>query len=129
MYRPKHFELYELLPKYFYNKYKDMEHELWLMFDKSFLQTLEQLRGEHGIIVLNDWYWGKENQYCGWRPWNCSIGVKFSQHKFGRAGDPLFKERSLPYVMEQIRKYPSRYPTITYVKRSTTRMHFDCGNR
>ena len=129
MYKPKHFELYELLPRYFYNKYKNMEYELWLMFDKDFLHTLDQLRGEHGIIVLNDWYWEGENQYCGWRPWNCTVGEKFSQHKFARAGDPFFKERPLIYVIEQIKKYPLRYPTITYLKRSITRMHFDCGNR
>jgi hypothetical protein len=130
MYIPEKFELYEWLPKDFYNAninhYGDM---LWLMFDERLLWTYDQLRKRYGRIILNDWFWGGNNQYRGWRPFDCPKGAKLSQHKWGRAGDSIFLR-----LAEEIRQDIMRnqnddeFQYISVIEKDVSWLHIDCRN-
>ena len=135
IYKPEGFELYELLPKDFYEQYYPQYGEkLWLMFDQRMLWTQEQLRKIYGTTVMNTWWWGGNNQYRGWRPWPCldeegnPIGAELSQHKFGRAGDSKFKHYTAEEVRKDIKKDPWRYEFrfITCLEEDVSWLHQDC---
>jgi len=128
MYIPKYLQLYELIP---YSLYQDEpHHKLWGLFDDRVLITADALREKYGPITVNNWYTGGHNQYCGYRPLNCGVGAKWSQHKFGRALDCHFR----PDVdIDGMRKYiiaskskndpVSRY--ITCLEMNVSWLHFD----
>jgi len=129
IYKPENFQLFEVLPKEFYNQniqqYKD---KLWLMFDYELLYILHNLRKIYGPITLNDWYWNGKNQYRGWRSFDCSTGAFISQHKFGRAFDCKFKNITTDEVREDIIKnyyIKAVYTLISCIELNTTWLHFD----
>lgn len=128
-YKPEYFQLYEWLPKSFYNRHKELGNKLWLMFDYRILWTQDQLRKRYGRCIMNTWYWGGHNQYRGWRPWNCHIGAQFSQHKFARAADSMF---TIP--TEEIRQdilaneFDSDFQYISVIEDNVPWLHIDCRN-
>ncbi|MCK4328741.1 peptidase M15 [candidate division WOR-3 bacterium] len=130
MYNPKHFELYEWLPKDFYHKYiSEYGDKLWLMFDDRILWTYDKLRERYGRIVMNDWWWGGSNQYRGWRPFNCSTGAKLSQHKFARAGDGIFI-RPAEEIRQDILKneFDNDFQYISVIEKAVNWLHCDTRN-
>lgn len=128
--KPRYFILPEWLPKDFYlaniNKYGD---RLWCMFDDRILWTFDQLRERFGRVVMNDWYWGGKNQYRGWRPFDCKVGAKLSQHKFGRGGDGILNQPA-----EEIRKvilankFDFAFQYISAIEKDVGWLHVDCRN-
>lgn len=50
----------------------------------------EFLRSRHGASAINTWGTGGSDKYSGLRPFNCKIGAKYSQHKYGGATDSSF---------------------------------------
>jgi len=109
MYIPDYFELEELMPKDSFKKYHPVYGaSLWFIFDIRFLITLDRLRERFGKTFMNNWKTKKESQtadnYRGWRPFDCPIGAKLSQHKFGRAGDPYFQNATADEVREDLIK-------------------------
>lgn len=130
MYKPEHFTLQEFLPKVFYEnnfgRYGDM---LWIIFDERLLWTYDQLRERYGRVTMNDWLWGGSNQYRGWRPLDCLIGAKISQHKFGRAGDGIFKQPA-EEIRQDILKYQKdeMFQYITVIEKDVSWLHIDCRN-
>lgn len=132
MFIPDNLELYEILPEQFYkDNYPIYKERLWMMFDYRLLLTYHHLRRRYRTAVLNTWYWGGRHQYRGWRPWNCKVGAKFSQHKFGRAFDIIFKYNTTDQVRNEILLSPHAIPFkfITGIEMEVLWLHVDCGNR
>lgn len=103
LYIPKHFQIYELVPKAFYNKHKSKGQFLWsILFDARLLMTIDTIREQFGAMTVNDWYWGGSNQYRGFRPPNCGVGATLSQHRFGRGCDLIPKEASVDDIRDEI---------------------------
>ena len=101
LYPIKHFSVHELLPPAAYQAHGKRG---LLFFDINALITLDMLRDRYGPITINNWYWGGNRKYSGWRPWDCPIGAILSQHKFGRAFDCLFRDVTADDVREDMRK-------------------------
>lgn len=93
VYVPTHFTAKELVPKALYNKYKSRgDNWFWqTLFDERLLQVIDAIRSQFGPMTINDWSWGGNNQYRGFRPPSCGIGATLSQHRFGRAADLIPK--------------------------------------
>ena len=127
IYKPDKFELYEVLPKEFYEAHKYYGDKLWWMFDSRALWTIEQLRRVYGTAVLNDWYWDGINQYRGWRPFDSKVGALISQHKFGRAFDLKFKYHTSEEIREDILKDPDNpiFKYIMCIEEGVSWFHFD----
>lgn len=129
MFIPDGFELYELLPKAFYQSYysPDNAMKLWNIFDYRLKYTIHHLRKLYGTMVMNDWIWGGVNQYRGWRPTDCICGARFSQHKYGRAGDLKPTKVSVHKVREDILSNPFsiEFKYITCVEMDVTWLHVD----
>lgn len=85
-YIPKYFIAEELVdPKTFAKIGK------WGSFnimDSRIIWTIDKIREQYGSkITINNWKWGGQRKYSGYRPVDSNMGAKFSQHKFGRAID------------------------------------------
>ena len=79
-------------------------------------------------ITINNWNNGGERQYSGLRPFVCSVGVPYSQHKFGRAADL----KCDVYTSEEMRELVKRYwgdlkKYISTIEDDTVGwLHIDC---
>lgn len=132
MFIPDGFKLYELLPKNFYEDHYNSSNlpKLWNMFDYRLKYTIHMLRKRYGTLIANDWYWGGVNQYRGWRPTDCTVGAKFSQHKYGRAIDlktPRTARKKASDIREDILRDPFHedFKYITCVEMGVSWLHFD----
>jgi hypothetical protein len=131
IYKPKYFQLYELLPRDFYEENKHLGDRLWLIFDQRMLWTLDQIREHYGKIIVNDWYWGGDNEYGGWRPFDCEVGAALSQHKFGRAADPKPQECTAEEIRQDVKNASSIshiFKYITCIEEGVPWFHFDVRN-
>jgi hypothetical protein len=131
MFRPKYFELYEMLPESLYNEYfKERGEKLWALFDERLLRTMDHLRERYGPLVANDWKWGGGNQYRGWRPTNSLIGATFSQHKYGRAGDLKPVNTTAAAIRGDILNAPNHpdFQFITGIEMNVSWLHISVQN-
>lgn len=129
-YIPEHLKLHEVLPRDTYLILEGKREKAWRLFDPRILWTADQLRFLYGPIYVNDWFWGGNNQYGGWRPGDCDIGAEFSQHKFGRALDIKFKRAMAYNIRQDIKagKWPVYFQYITCVENGVAWLHIDCRN-
>lgn len=84
-YRPKHFDLAELVPPEMHRA--QPAERLWGLLDARMLWTIDALRDIYGPLVCNTWASGGPHRYRGIRPHDCTVGAALSDHKFGRAVD------------------------------------------
>lgn len=132
MFIPEGIDLHEVLPKYFYElNYQKYRDRLWMMFDYRLLITAHHLRKRYGVVYLNNWYWGGDKQYRGWRPFDIDIGAYLSQHKFGRALDMVFKDVKTDDIREDILSspYSKTFKFICGIEMKVGWLHIDVGNR
>lgn len=95
IYKCRHFDLQELVAP---EIYAERASRAWELLDVYALVTFDQLRDKFGPIVINDWHHDGLFKYSGLRPWDCETGAKWSDHKYGRAGD-LKPLRATPQEM------------------------------
>jgi len=129
-YKPDHFELHEVFPRHFYKAHKHRGANLWFVFDQRILWTMDRLRKKFGRIVINTWFWGGNSQYRGFRPFNCGVGARFSQHKFGRAIDSVPLDYPVEKIRNQIINEPGNpdFKYITCIEKNVSWLHIDVRN-
>ncbi len=134
-FKPQHFELYEFLPKSFYEQWYPVHGEkLWRLFPYELLWTADELRAKHGRMIGNDWYWRKgdpdANQYRGYRPFYCHVGAKLSDHKFFRAFDPMPIDTTADAIRWDCLQHPHEtpYKYITVIEEDVPWFHYSVGN-
>jgi len=125
-YIPKYFQPYELVPQATYELLKDRPWVIWQLFDNRTLYTGDRIRIRYGKMIANDWFWGGNNQYRGWRPGDCFVGAEYSQHKFGRAEDLVPVECTVEEIRQDIKKDEFQY--ITCIEEGVPWLHFDVRN-
>jgi hypothetical protein len=130
MYTPKFFMLQELLPKEFYDKHKSRGQNLWFLFDPRILMVADALRNRYGKMRVNNWVFGGELHFRGFRPFDTKIGSKFSQHKRGAAIDCDFNDIAVEEVRQDIISGVARgaIRLITCVELDTSWLHVDVRN-
>jgi hypothetical protein len=133
----KNFKPYELVPKATYEKMGDGSLTL---FKPAFLIALDNVAdffsryyGSHCPIFINDYFYGGQRQYCGWRPEECfdadghPIGAGHSQHKDGNAADLHCKIYSAEQMREIVlaHKDDPLLEGITRLEAGVSWMHMD----
>lgn len=129
-YKPKNFELYELVPKDTFQEFKNDQQRLWLLWRKEILYSAQKIRERFGKIVCNTWHWGGTIQYRGWRPEDCPDGAKWSMHKWFGALDLVPVETDIEYIREEVLKDPwhSDFKFITCLEMDVSWLHIDVRN-
>lgn len=89
MYLPRHFAPHELLPGLTRDTtWKDLDPAVRARLDDRLLETCDEVRDLLGVpCTINNYATGGSRSLCGWRPRDCEVGAKWSQHKEGRAAD------------------------------------------
>ena len=92
------FCIQEFVPKKVFQKFGD--YSIWFM-DKQIILFSQYMRDRFGPVTVNDWSWGGHYDSRGYRTPDDPDGTKFSQHRFGRAVDLVFKDA----YPDNVRKY------------------------
>ena len=150
-YKPKYFEPEEIFSKLVVENHtvrnksgerSYIDNSIWRLMDERILKTLDLLRMDYGPVIVNDYKWGGQNQYRGYRPAieliahsESMIDGKFipkfssftSQHCHGRAIDCKFKYHEAEYIRYQIKNDQSfiTFSHITAVEKDVSWLHFD----
>lgn len=124
----KYFRLQEIIDRSSYMKWGVKG---WILFNPHALEALDGLREFFNTpITVNTW-WDNEAggmQYRGYRPEDCPIGAKYSEHKNGNAFDCTIKG----YTAEDARRIileNTDNPLLARIMRleaDTSWLHFDC---
>jgi hypothetical protein len=133
MYKPKYFKIRELIPP-------DMDRTIlrkgatWAfdtLFDERLLRTMDNLREKFGRMVVNTWKNNGRHCFRGFRPPECTIGARFSQHRFGRAIDMVPLDSTVEHIREEILAYPNsqRFKHIGGMEMGTSWLHIDVRGR
>jgi hypothetical protein len=123
MYLPKYFKIQELVSP---DVYAARGQLAWEMLDTNMLITLDQLHEHYGVMTINNWLWGGSRHWSGLRTPECPEGAKYSQHRYGRAADILFKTVTAEQVRQDI--ISGKFPLITSIETGTSWLHFDTRN-
>lgn len=95
----KNLYLDEYIPKDLY--LSSTQEELIKLINPKLIKSDQMLRDIFGLVTINNWWNGGDRNYSGYRPANCKIGARFSDHKKGTASDKLFKNATA----NDVRKY------------------------
>lgn len=97
----KNFSLQELVDKETFERWGNFSMRF---LDKDTVKLLQFFRDRYGSTTVNNWAYGGNLQYRGFRPPNCTVGGSMSQHRFGRAFDINCTEWSPDEIREDILK-------------------------
>lgn len=133
-YIPKWFTVKEIICPEIYSKFGERS----LMFmDNRILWTIDSIR-EHFAskgfvgITINNWSNNGIRKYSGLRPFDCSEGAKYSQHKFGRAIDFLVNGITpsdvRKHIIENQKNQVFQYITRMEDFDGMSWTHIDCAN-
>ncbi len=126
MFRCEHFKIQELVSPDVFN---DRGMAAWELLDERALITLDALREEFGPCTVNDWCWGGQFKYSGFRESDCSVGAKYSQHKLGRAFDCKFRDTDAETVRQVVLRCRNElFPHISGIELNVSWFHFDVRN-
>lgn len=125
----KYFNVYEVVDKTTYTKYKDSSIRF---LDNRILETLDIIREILGVpMVVNDWYWGGNNQQRGLRTNICQIvkskgnELYLSNHCFGRAIDAVSAKMSAEEMRKKIILNAYKLPYPIRLEAGVSWLHFD----
>lgn len=118
----KYFFIEEFLPKDV-----DPKHFRHIM-DNRIVWTADRLRERFGKAYINNWLFGGNNQFRGWRPPESTVGATFSQHRFGRALDMTFEDSTPEEIRKDLRIVGrfGAYRYITACEDGVSWLHVDC---
>lgn len=135
MYRPRFFETREFVPKHVYNVRGEKAIQL---MDDRILLTADNLRARYGPAVINTWFFWNKNSpawigkdsrnWSGLRTKQSPYGGLFSQHRYGRALDMLFRDITAEEIRADILADPDLFPLINSLELDVSWLHVDCRN-
>ena len=98
MYIPRFFSLQELVPRDIFELYGE---RLWAYFDPNILRAQDFLRRHFGRCTVNNWRWGGNLCYRGYRPPSYTKCGSLSTHRMFKALDSSFEDATA----EEVRQY------------------------
>ena len=129
-YRPKWFELYELLPPEEFS-YNDLilskeEQAGWNRLDEKLLITLDVIREIIGKpLICNTWFQDGNRRNSGFRSFGCKIGAQKSMHKEGKAADLICRDYTAEQIRQMIIKNQDKLPFPIRMEADVTWLHID----
>jgi len=95
-----HFQLEELVDR---DTFGTMGEKAWDLLHPDAIAFIDGVREFFGLpVTVNNWKWGGEWQYRGYRPPHCQIGAPQSYHRRGMAFDFDVKGMTATNVRKEI---------------------------
>lgn len=124
-YTPHSFSAQEFVPQ---RVFAERGESAILVMDDRILRATDAIRGYFGRrVTINNWQWGGDRQYSGFRDAGCRIGAAYSQHRFGRAVDLLVDGVPAAEVRAEIMANQECFPGITRMEDGVSWVHIDCA--
>lgn len=127
-YRPKDFEIRELVAP---EIYEARGERAWELLNPLSLMTLQTLRDELGPIIVNNWHNGGPYKESGLRLFSTGTGAVYSVHKYGGANDCKFlrctPQEAYKFVLDNQQAFPY-LTTLENIEFTPTWMHYDTRN-
>ena len=124
-----HFKMQEVIPPEVFAErgMKSVELMDWrvLYTLDALWELFNQAAGKRVSVIVNNWVFGGDIKYRGFRPPKCSIGANFSQHRFGRAADCVSPDVTASWMRQKLLENNRLFPYITYVEDDVEWLHFD----
>ena len=130
-YKPRWFDIEELVPPQLFEQFKDRQHILWQQLDPRILWSGDNLRDMFGPATVNSWLWGGRFEQSGLRTPDSQHYSPTSQHSHGRGLDLKFNNVDYEELRQFIIHNPQdeRLQYITCIELDTpTWLHIDCRN-
>ena len=127
-YRCRHFSIHELIDEQTFIQWGE---DAWMFLRPEALISLDNIRTYFGKpITVNNWIWGGDLQYRGFRPFYCKVGADYSQHRFGNAFDITVEGIGAEEVRQEIlaNKNHVAFEAITCLETDIEWVHFDLRN-
>ena len=134
-YKPKWFELYELLPPEVYTydmmvSEEARERAFATFFDVKLLETIDVIRDIIGLpLICNTWFIDGNRKNCGFRTQQCSVGAAQSQHKLGKAVDLVCAKMSAEEMRQKIEANKDKLPYPIRMEKDVNWLHLDVKER
>lgn len=109
LYIPKRFILQELVSP---PMFKEWGARCWEFLDPRWLVTIDTIAQRYGTTTINTWHLGGDKTESGLRDPRTTTGAGMSQHKFGRAGDMRFKNKTPQEVHADLIKNAVLFPEL-----------------
>lgn len=123
-YIPRHFKVQELVTPTLYRALGD---RAVLVMDYRILKTADTIREFFDQpVTINNWCFGGGRTCSGFRDESCSVGAKYSQHKYGRALDMLISGVPANIARAAIIKNAAHFPYVTVMEDQVSWLHVDC---
>lgn len=123
-YEPKHFSIKEYVPPDIYNELGD---GAIVLLDDRLLRSDDAIREFFGkAVTINNWHLDGRRMFSGYRPPDCRIGARYSQHRFGRASDKIISGISADEARKAILKNRKAFPLIRSMELGVSWLHTDC---
>lgn len=130
-YKPKYFELYELMPPELYTydmmiSEEARERAFANYFDPKLLETIDVVRDIIGLpLICNTWFQDGNRSNCGLRTAQCSVGAAQSQHKLGKAVDLICHKMSAEDMRQKIKANEDKLPYPIRIENGVNWLHLD----
>ena len=112
--------------------YAELKDSCWRLIDNRLLWTMQEIRKRFGKpVMVNNWHKDGDFKYRGLRPFECSVGSKWSDHKFGRGVDFDVAGKTAEEVRQDIlknQKTVDAYKHITVIEDNVTWVHLGFRN-
>jgi hypothetical protein len=126
--KSKHFEIYELVPKHIYEKFGEFA---WNFIDDRLIQSIDAIKEQFpkGAMYINNYKWGLDRNWSGFRTPEFKYYSPTSQHSHGRAADCIFTQYSVDEVREYIiNNHSSKFSLIKGIEKDISWLHIDVRN-
>lgn len=123
-YEPKYFSIKEYVPPDIYSKLGD---GAVILFDDRLLRSDDAIREYFGVpVTINNWHIDGQRMYSGYRPHDCPVGARYSQHRFGRASDKILQGIDAETARKEILSNSKAFPFIRAMEIDISWLHTDC---
>ena len=106
--------LYEVIPKREYDLVKAGKVPVFNLIDMRMVMADQKFINRYGTTIINNWHDGGSNQFCGYRPWDCAEGARYSLHRMGKATDKHPVKVTVQEVHADLIKYPDLFYAMGY---------------
>ena len=128
-YQCRYFKGYEIVDK---DTFIMLGNQVWMLFHPEALISLDNIRAWFDRpVIVNNWASGGDLQFRGFRPSDCTVGAKFSQHRLGNAFDLDVQGIAADEVRKVIldnKDNDIRFQYITCLETDISWVHFDMRN-
>ena len=112
-YRPRHFDLRELVSP---DIYMSRGQAAWELIEPRLLVAADKLRDRFGATTVNNWHLGGSYSQSGLRDPVTGVGARLSQHKRGAALDCKFKDTTPQAVYAYLLEHADEFEEITVLE-------------